>query len=592
MSRRARFYLVAVSGFVFVQATASLLLRSGFALTAASDLIQSALLLAGTLVFLTNALATRGRTRLFWLLMSLGLALWFAYQTLLWTYFEVFLRQDVPDVFWGDVILFLHIVPMMAALVLQPHAEQDERTTRLGSLDFALLLVWWFYLYVFSVIPWQYAATNVTIYQHNLNSLYLAEKIVFLAGLAVVWLRSGYSWKFIYVHLFVANLMYALSSYLVIWAIERRAYYSGSLYDIPLVVSMAWIGGVGIMALDRAPSRQVRKQAENHGVWIARLAMAAIFSLPLLAAWSLLGSAAPPPVRSFRLVLTLGSMMVVGAMVFVKQHMLDRELMDLLRASRHSYENLTRLQEQLVQSEKLASLGQLVGGAAHEINNPLTAMLGYSDLLAETSLSDEQRDLAERIGYEVRHTKFLVSSLLSFAKQVPGEKTVLDVNALAQTAIKLSQAHLHARSIELTSHLQPDLPQVRGDSNQVLQVWLHIINNALHAMENTGGNLTIETQQQDGMVVLEFSHNASGVEKQDAAFDQPTDNQATGLGVSACYRIIHQHNGRILYSNHAERAVFRIELPADPSPPRHRDRQDVLRDEQQAGATLTHPPTP
>src|SRR5207253_4464549 len=134
-------------------------------LTAASDLIQSALLLAGTLAFLTNALATRGRTRLFWLLMSLGLAFWFAYQTLLWTYFEVFLRQDVPDVFWGDVILFLHIVPMMAALVLQPHAEQDERTTRLGSLDFSLLLVWWLYLYVFAVIPWQYAVTNVAIYQ-------------------------------------------------------------------------------------------------------------------------------------------------------------------------------------------------------------------------------------------------------------------------------------------------------------------------------------------------------------------------------------------------------------------------------------------
>jgi signal transduction histidine kinase len=592
MSRRARFCLVAVSGFVFVQATASLLLRSGFALTAASDLIQSALLLAGTLVFLTNALATRGRTRLFWLLMSLGLAFWFAYQTLLWTYFEVFLRQEVPDVFWGDVILFLHIVPMMAALVLQPQAEQDERTTRLGSLDFSLLLVWWLYLYVFAVIPWQYAVTNVAIYQHNLNSLYLAEKIVFLCALAAVWLRSSGVWKIIHAHLLGANLMYALSSYLVIWAIERHAYYSGSLYDIPLVVSMAWMAGVGVMALDRAPNHQGRKQAENHGVWIARMAMAAIFSLPLFAAWSLLESGAPPPVRSFRLMLTLASMMVMGAMVFVKQHMLDGELMDLLRASRHSYENLTRLQEQLVQSEKLASLGQLVGGAAHEINNPLTAMLGYSDLLAETSLSGEQRDLAERIGYQVRHTKFLVSSLLSFAKQVPGEKTPLDVNALAEMAIKLSQAHLHGRSIQLISHLRPDLPQVRGDSNQLLQVLLHIINSAVHAMENTAGALTIETQQQHGMVVLEFFHDAPGVEEQEIAFDQVSDNQTTGLGLSACYRIIQQHNGKILYSNHAKRAVFRIELPADPSPPRHRESQEALRDEQQAGATLTLPPTP
>ena len=108
----------------------------------------------------------------------------------------------------------------------------------------------------------------------------------------------------------------------------------------------------------------------------------------------------------------------------------------------------------------------------------------------------------------------------------------------------------------------------------------------------SAGALTIETRQQHGMVVLEFSHNAPGVEEQDVAFDQPSDNQTTGLGLSACYRIIHQHNGKILYTHHAKRAVFRIELPANPSPPGHRESQEVLRDEQQTGATLTLPPTP
>jgi len=111
-------------------------------------------------------------------------------------------------------------------------------------------------------------------------------------------------------------------------------------------------------------------------------------------------------------------------------------------------------------------------------------------------------------------------------------------------------------------------------------------------MENTAGALTIETRQQHGMVVLEFSHNAPGVEEQDLAFDQPSDNQTTGLGLSACYRIIHQHNGKILYTHHAKRAVFRIELPANPSPPGHRESQQVLLDEQQAGSILTLPPTP
>ena len=589
MSRRTRFCLFAVSGFVFAQATASLVLRSSFTLTAVSDLTQSALLLAGTLALLPNALTTRGRTRLFWLLMSLGLALWFTYQTLLWTYFEVFLHQDVPDVFWGDVILFLHIVPMMAALALQPHAEQDERATRLGSLDFALLLVWWLYLYVFAVIPWQYAVTDVTIYQHNLNALYLAEKIVFLVGLAFVWLRSSGVWKVIYANLFGANLTYALSSYLVIWAIERHAYYSGSLYDIPLVVSMAWIAGVGIMALDRPPSREGRKQAENHGEWVARLAMGAIFSLPLFAVCALLDSTAPPAVRSFRLVLTLGSMVLMGAMVFVKQHLLDRELLSLLRTSRDSYENLTRLQEQLVQSEKLASLGQLVGGAAHEINNPLTAMLGYSDLLAETSLSDEQRGLAERIGYQVRRTKFLVSSLLGFAKQASGEKAPLDVNALVQTAIKLSQVQLQAANVQLTTDLQSALPQVRGDSNQLLQVCMHILNDALHAMEKTGGTLTITTRQKDDVVVVDLIDDSSQANEPDLAFDVPAGSQAASLGLSACYGIIHQHSGKILYSKHGERgATLRIELPADPSSARERPK----RDEQRAAVTLTQPSVP
>ncbi|PYX38092.1 MAG: hypothetical protein DMG75_04895 [Acidobacteria bacterium] len=84
--------------------------------------------------------------------MTLGLGFWFSYQ-LLWTYFEVVLRQDVPEAFAGDLVLFLHIVPMIAALALQPHAKQDDRTSRLGTLDFALLLIWWLYLYFFAVIP-------------------------------------------------------------------------------------------------------------------------------------------------------------------------------------------------------------------------------------------------------------------------------------------------------------------------------------------------------------------------------------------------------------------------------------------------------
>ena len=152
--------------------------------------------------------------------------------------------------------------------------------------------------------------------------------------------------------------------------------------------------------------------------------------------------------------------MVMGGMVFIRQHLLDRELIRLLRASEDSFENLKRLQAQLVQSEKLASLGQLVGGAAHELNNPLTAMMGYADLLAATPLNDEQRALADKISAQVRRTRALVASLLSFAKQTPSEKSRIDINALCQTTVKLLQPQSRSRNVELQLELGASLPRM------------------------------------------------------------------------------------------------------------------------------------
>jgi two-component system NtrC family sensor kinase len=237
-----------------------------------------------------------------------------------------------------------------------------------------------------------------------------------------------------------------------------------------------------------------------------------------------------------------------------------------LHASEDSFENLTRLQVQLVQSEKLASLGQLVGGAAHELNNPLTAMLGYSELLTDTPLNVEQRALAEKIALQVRRTKSLVASLLSFAKQVPVEKTLLDLNALATTAVKLAQPQLHSVSIQIRPELAPNLPRILGDSNQLLQVCLHITNNALFAMSAKGGVLVVRTREADDHIFLEFSDDGPGMTEPERVFDpfyttKPV-GQGTGLGLSACYGIIQEHGGKLTCENRAAGgAVFRIDLP-------------------------------
>ena len=320
--------------------------------------------------------------RLFWGMMTLGIGFWLVYQ-LLWTYFELVLRKDVPDPFGGDIILFLHIVPLIAAIAMRPHVPRDEYAARVGRLDFLLLIVWWVYLYVLMVMPWQYAFTDALAYSHNLNAVYLVEKLVFLLALAACWIGSKGEWKTFYANFFGASLMYSASSYLANWAIARNVYYSGSLYDIPLAASMAWVTIIGLSTRAHKPQWEAESSSTVYGVWIARGSMIAAFSLPLFAVWALSDTAVPARIRSVRLLVTLGAALVLGGMVFLRQRLLDAELVRLLKHSRESVENLKVLQAQIIHSEKLASIGQLVGGAAHELNNPITAMLGYSDLLVE-----------------------------------------------------------------------------------------------------------------------------------------------------------------------------------------------------------------
>jgi len=180
-------------------------------LTAIGDLTQCILLLTATIFIAWNITKGDRRAKFFWTLMALGFAAWFCSQVL-WTYFEVVLRKETPNPFVGDVILFLHIVPMMAALAIQPHMRQDRHLARLGLLDVVLLLVGWLYLYLFLVIPWQYVYPNEAIYGHNFNILYLCEHLVFLLGVVLVSQRSAGPWKIIYTQFFGAAALYALGS--------------------------------------------------------------------------------------------------------------------------------------------------------------------------------------------------------------------------------------------------------------------------------------------------------------------------------------------------------------------------------------------
>ena len=197
-----------------------------------------------------------------------------------------------------------------------------------------------------------------------------------------------------------------------------------------------------------------------------------------------------------------------------------------------SLDNVKRLQTHFVQSEKLASLGQLAAGAAHEINNPLTAILGYADVLMdEHEANTRPHTLGEKIREQARRTKDLVNNLLSFARQVPAEKQLLDLNSVLTGAVQLRNLDLRGKNIRIEMESHSVLPAVRGDPNQLLQVFYHLISNAVDAMEAGGGGvLLIRALREKGSVVIEFSDTGPGMKEPEKVFDPFYTTKPVGKG--------------------------------------------------------------
>ena len=568
MSSARKLGLAAAALVTFGVGAAELLIPRGPAMTAFGDLLSLALLTAVTLAFFRNSFLQK-RSRIFWLLLGFGCLLW-TINTGVWAYYELILKQELPEPCFGDVILFIHVVPFMAAVALRPHRPLQDRRALLDAINFLMLLIWWVFLYAFIVFPDQYVILNVSVYSRNYDLLYLIENLLLVLVLGIAATSTRDNWRRVYWNLFVASALYTLGSETINAAIARNQYYSGSIYDLVFLVAVGWMiyaaVSAGRMNLDYSRSTDFASR------WVSlapRMAMIAILSLPLLGLWALLAGHEAPSLRNFRLLVTLAATLVLGLFVFLKQFLLDRQLIHLLDESRQSYENLERLQSQLVQKEKLASLGQLVAGAAHEINNPLAAILGYSDLLAaQTSLKGEQTAMAQKIGQHARRTRDLVADLLSFSQQSPSEKVLIDVGALVQRALQMHDVQIRGKNIRVEAVIEPGLPRIWGNSNQLLQTFLHLTENAIDALNEVGGGALLATAQHVGTeVVVEFSDSGPGMADPQRVFDpfyttKPV-GKGTGLGLSATYGVVQDHQGQIACRNKTEGgAVFTLRFPA------------------------------
>jgi len=228
-----------------------------------------------------------------------------------------------------------------------------------------------------------------------------------------------------------------------------------------------------------------------------------------------------------------------------------------------------RLENTLAQSEKLAAVGQLAAGVAHEINNPLTAIIANAQLMQREVASDselfESLDLISRAGARAAH---VVRNLLDFARKERYQFVPTDVNDTVKRAISLVQHELLARSITLDYTPQADLPLVPASQDQIQGVWLNLLLNAIDAIEHVDGLLQVKTYLEDGFVHVKICDNGNGIppERLDRIFEPFFTTKAigrgTGLGLSVCDRIVKQHGGRIQVQSELNQGTcFTVALP-------------------------------
>jgi PAS domain S-box-containing protein len=236
-----------------------------------------------------------------------------------------------------------------------------------------------------------------------------------------------------------------------------------------------------------------------------------------------------------------------------------------------------RLAEQLLQQEKLAAVGQLVSGVAHELNNPLAGVLAYSQLLLSMNAAAdvETRQALDTIHHEATRAAKIVSNLLTFARQQPTERTDANLNSIISDTLALRRYALRAAGIELVVALDPELPRTWADPFQLQQVVLNLMGNAEQALAEWLGprRITLRTRREGGSIVISVSDTGPGVpdEERDRIFNpffttKPV-GQGTGLGLSISDGIVRQHGGQIrVESTPGSGATFEIRIPVLPAP--------------------------
>jgi PAS domain S-box-containing protein len=242
-----------------------------------------------------------------------------------------------------------------------------------------------------------------------------------------------------------------------------------------------------------------------------------------------------------------------------------------------AYDDLRRTQEQLLQSEKMSAIGQLIAGVAHELNNPLTAILGYAQLLEAENLESKAKEYTSKIFKQGQRTHRVVQNLLSFARQRAPQKEEFNVAQVLEEALLLRDYDLKVGNVTLERDIEANLPAVLGDPHQLEQVFLNIVNNGLDAItddESEEGKessrerrMKVGVSAKDNWVYIRVQDSGPGIKEPSRIFEPfyttKSVGKGTGLGLSICYGIVKEHGGEISARNaEGGGAIIEVKLPS------------------------------
>lgn len=259
-------------------------------------------------------------------------------------------------------------------------------------------------------------------------------------------------------------------------------------------------------------------------------------------------------------------------------------------ASNKAQEHLALVKAQLIESEKFSAIGELIAGVVHELNNPLTAVIGFSDLLLINEGSPEQtRKYLENIQRSALLCQRIIQKLLVFSRKQEPQREYVPIGHIIESTFELKQHGLNLDGIQVAKQLADNMPSTIADPYQLQQVFLNIINNAHQAMKQHTGTmmLTVKSEFDENVIRISFCDTGPGIPKENLQkifepfFTTKEKGKGTGLGLSVCYEIIQEHKGNIYVASEPERgACFVIELPilAKPllSTPSSRERAQEL----------------